>query len=47
MRSMEINRLSMGVQAWQDDILKSLGRIHSRETFVKDIAMAKTPDLKI
>ncbi len=26
MRSMEINRLSMGVQAWQDDILKSLGK---------------------
>ncbi len=46
MHSMEINRLSMGVQAWQDDILKSLGRIHNRETFVNDVAMAKDAGFK-
>ncbi|MCJ7855479.1 radical SAM family heme chaperone HemW [Lachnospiraceae bacterium NSJ-143] len=41
MRSMEINRLSMGVQAWQNDILKRLGRIHDRDTFVNDMSLAR------
>jgi putative oxygen-independent coproporphyrinogen III oxidase len=29
-----INRLSMGLQAWQDRLLKELGRIHTAEDFV-------------
>ena len=32
-RSMGINRLSIGLQAWQDKLLKGIGRIHSREDF--------------
>jgi len=41
MYSMNINRLSMGLQAWQDRLLKVLGRIHNRETFVNDVKLAK------
>ena len=46
MRSMEINRLSMGVQAWQDRILQMLGRIHDNKTFIDDMAMAKDAGFK-
>lgn len=31
-----INRISFGFQAWQDNILKSLGRVHTREQFVEN-----------
>ncbi len=41
MRSMGINRLSVGLQAWQNRLLKLLGRIHSREIFVENIKMAR------
>ncbi|KUO70684.1 MAG: hypothetical protein APF77_02555 [Clostridia bacterium BRH_c25] len=34
-RSLGINRLSMGLQAWQEELLRSLGRIHSREDFLQ------------
>ena len=41
MKAMGINRLSFGVQAWQNNILKALGRIHDRETFLKNLDEAK------
>lgn len=41
MKAMGINRLSFGVQAWQNNILKTLGRIHDRETFLKNLDEAK------
>jgi oxygen-independent coproporphyrinogen-3 oxidase len=46
MRSMNINRLSMGVQAWQDRLLKKLGRIHNRETFVTNFHEARRAGFK-
>ncbi|MCI1930701.1 MAG: radical SAM family heme chaperone HemW [Clostridia bacterium] len=46
MRSMYINRLSMGVQAWQDRLLKKLGRIHTRETFVANFNEARRAGFK-
>lgn len=33
-KSMGINRLSLGLQAWQDELLKSIGRIHSALDFI-------------
>jgi oxygen-independent coproporphyrinogen-3 oxidase len=33
-RSLGINRLSIGLQAWQKELLSGLGRLHSREDFV-------------
>lgn len=33
LRKMGFNRLSMGVQAWQNRLLKDLGRIHTMEAF--------------
>lgn len=34
-RKCGINRVSIGLQAWQEHLLKRLGRIHNRETFLK------------
>lgn len=39
--SNNINRLSMGLQAWQDTHLKNLGRIHTREEFLKNFLLAR------
>ncbi|KXG75857.1 radical SAM family heme chaperone HemW [Thermotalea metallivorans] len=36
-----INRISMGLQAWQDTLLKSLGRIHDRAQFVQNYGLAR------
>ncbi|WP_053957579.1 radical SAM family heme chaperone HemW [Inediibacterium massiliense] len=36
-----INRLSMGLQAWQNHHLKRLGRIHTKEEFVKNYLLAR------
>jgi oxygen-independent coproporphyrinogen-3 oxidase len=36
-----INRLSMGLQAWQDRLLKMLGRIHSADQFVENYYVAR------
>jgi len=33
---MGFNRLSMGLQAWQNPLLKRLGRIHTQETFLEN-----------
>ncbi len=36
-----INRLSIGLQAWQNSLLKSIGRIHNNEEFYKNILDSK------
>ncbi|WP_129596745.1 radical SAM family heme chaperone HemW [Anaerophilus nitritogenes] len=36
-----INRLSIGLQAWQDHHLKRLGRIHTKDEFVKNYLLAR------
>lgn len=46
LRSMYINRLSFGVQAWQNSLLKSLGRIHDNETFVRNFNEARNVGFK-
>lgn len=40
-RHIGINRLSIGLQAWQDKLLKSIGRIHSRKEFLETLGEAK------
>ncbi len=40
-RDMGINRLSIGLQAWQEPILKSIGRIHSRGEFLENYRQAR------
>ncbi|NLK85924.1 MAG: radical SAM protein [Clostridiaceae bacterium] len=39
-RELGINRLSIGLQAWQDDLLKSIGRIHDRQQFIDNLNAA-------
>lgn len=39
-RTMGINRLSIGMQAWQNSMLKSIGRIHTREEFEENFRNA-------
>ena len=46
MNKMGINRLSFGVQAWQNGILESLGRIHNHEAVVKNIYEAREAGFK-
>ncbi len=41
LRKMGFNRLSMGLQAWQDELLKRLGRIHTREQFLQNFYEAR------
>lgn len=38
---MGFNRLSMGVQAWQNHLLKQLGRIHTIEVFIENFQGAR------
>ncbi|WP_061994986.1 radical SAM family heme chaperone HemW [Clostridium sp. ATCC 25772] len=40
-KSMGVNRLSIGLQAYQDNLLKSIGRIHSVEDFEKSYKLAR------
>lgn len=40
-RKAGINRLSIGLQAWQNHLLKSLGRIHTIREFVENYHLAK------
>ena len=35
-----INRISIGLQAWQDHLLKSIGRIHDRHQFAENLDAA-------
>lgn len=39
-RKMGINRLSIGLQAWQDGLLKSIGRIHDRQQYIDNFNAA-------
>ncbi|MCQ4726096.1 radical SAM family heme chaperone HemW [Anaerotignum faecicola] len=41
LKSMYVNRLSFGLQAWQDDLLKKLGRIHTVKDFVANYYEAR------
>ena len=40
-KSMGFNRLSMGVQSMNDEVLKFLGRIHNAEDVVRDFKLAR------
>jgi len=41
LKKMGVNRLSIGLQAWQDALLKELGRIHTIEDFKKSFEIAR------
>ncbi|WP_102400144.1 radical SAM family heme chaperone HemW [Haloimpatiens massiliensis] len=45
-KEMGVNRISIGLQAWQDDILKTLGRIHDLDDFRKSYKMARSCGFK-
>ncbi|MFZ5352901.1 MAG: radical SAM family heme chaperone HemW [Bacillota bacterium] len=36
-----VNRLSIGLQAWQDDLLEGLGRAHRKEDFLRTLDIAR------
>ncbi|NLP27370.1 MAG: oxygen-independent coproporphyrinogen III oxidase [Clostridia bacterium] len=36
-----VNRISIGLQAWQDSLLKSIGRIHTRQEFIDSFNMVR------
>lgn len=40
-RDTGINRISVGLQAWQDKLLKDLGRIHTKDQFLENLANIK------
>ncbi|WP_333860090.1 radical SAM family heme chaperone HemW [Clostridium sp.] len=42
LRNMGANRLSIGLQAWQNNILRNLGRIHTLEDFLEGYKMARS-----
>jgi len=46
LKSMYVNRLSIGAQAWQDRLLQKLGRVHDRETFVSAFHAARQAGFK-
>lgn len=39
-RAAGVNRLSIGLQAWQDRLLRDLGRIHNRQQYVENLDAA-------
>ncbi|OFI07195.1 oxygen-independent coproporphyrinogen-III oxidase-like protein YqeR [Clostridium acetireducens DSM 10703] len=41
LNSMGVNRLSIGLQAWQNNLLKNLGRIHNLEEFLQTFQKAR------
>lgn len=41
-----VNRISMGLQAWQDRLLKGLGRIHTIEDFLKSYNLIRKNGFK-
>jgi oxygen-independent coproporphyrinogen-3 oxidase len=41
LKEMGVNRISIGLQAWQNELLKKLGRIHTREDFVRTFNMIR------
>jgi oxygen-independent coproporphyrinogen-3 oxidase len=46
LRERGVNRLSIGLQAWQDELLRSLGRIHTRKQFIDNFNAARAAGLK-
>jgi oxygen-independent coproporphyrinogen-3 oxidase len=42
LKSMGVNRLSIGLQAWQNSLLKDLGRIHTIEDFKESFEIARS-----
>lgn len=46
MKSMYFNRLSMGLQAWQDRLLKGIGRIHTADEFETNFLQARDAGFK-
>ncbi|SHI70798.1 radical SAM family heme chaperone HemW [Lutispora thermophila] len=38
-KTIGINRISIGLQAWQDDLLKAIGRIHKRDDFLNSFKL--------
>lgn len=41
-----VNRISIGLQAWQDSLLKALGRIHSLDDFLTSYDLIRRLDFK-
>jgi oxygen-independent coproporphyrinogen-3 oxidase len=41
LKNMGVNRLSIGLQAWQNSLLKRIGRIHSVDDFLEGYKMAE------
>lgn len=41
LKEMGVNRLSIGLQCWQNNILEKLGRIHTVQDFIKSYEMAR------
>ncbi len=41
LKKLGVNRLSIGLQAWQDSLLKELGRIHTIEDFKQSFRLAR------
>jgi len=39
--SLGVNRLSIGLQAWQDRLLKAIGRIHTKDDFLECLHIAQ------
>jgi oxygen-independent coproporphyrinogen-3 oxidase len=39
---MGINRISIGLQAWQDDLLKKMGRLYSIQDFLQKVELVKS-----
>ncbi|WP_139904057.1 radical SAM family heme chaperone HemW [Clostridium thermarum] len=44
LKSMGVNRISIGLQAWQNNLLKKIGRIHTVEDFVKSYNLIREMD---
>jgi oxygen-independent coproporphyrinogen III oxidase len=41
LKKMSVNRLSIGLQAWQNSMLEKLGRIHTVEEFIESYKLAR------
>lgn len=40
-REYGVNRISIGLQAWQDNLLKKLGRVHTQKEFFESYSLAR------
>lgn len=41
-KTVGINRISIGLQAWQDELLNTIGRIHRREDFLRSLSLFRS-----